>query len=430
MAFFDFFPYTNWHNVNLDWVLQKVKEWGEKVDANDALYQTLKDEWEEFREEMEGVDVETGINDLARIALKTPPAEYAIFKQTDKIPGYTIGSVCWDGDHNVFWVVGGSTARDGSGIIVRLADLNFASITTTTVQMLGHANDVAYYDDHLYICTANNNGGSEGGAAVNAVVKVNATTHHIVTTYANCPTNTIGIARASNYFYLLAPPYIYRTNNFVDFVRVVDNADIMVHAAGIASNQRSAQTIFTVDDDMIGYVASYNSENQSYALVSYFRTDGDPVGMATFACECAEAEGAVYVDGVFYLVTSSTTWPATVYKSDKVNKSFTRLYNHDDLNDCAAPGIYECTGSDIASTLSNCPVNTGFRMETMREGIFHIIQLLIDSDKKIWMRRRSWSTMNWGAWKELVKLPDAPSTDGIYTLTCVVASGTVTYSWQ
>ena len=48
MGFFDRYPYTNWHNVNLDWVLERVKEWGEKVETNDQDFQNLQNAYNEF----------------------------------------------------------------------------------------------------------------------------------------------------------------------------------------------------------------------------------------------------------------------------------------------------------------------------------------------------------------------------------------------
>lgn len=433
MAFFDFFPYTNWHNINLDWVLQKVKEFGEKVEENDALYDQLHEEWQAFLSQYDHVNVMEGVNALARVALRETPREYAIFKQTSVLSGYNIGSVCHDGTY--FYVVGGSTDHDGSGIIARMNKLDFKSITTTTLQRLGHANDVAYYNGSLYICTANYNGAAEGDAALNGVVVIDLSSMEITTTYTNCPTNTIGIARTTDYFYLLAPPYIYRTANFTDFTRVVSNADIMLNAVGISGGaMRSAQTLFNVDDDMIGYVAAYG-ENlnaaQTYALVSYFRPDGDPVGMTTFPCYSAEAEGAVFVNGDFYLVTTSLTWPTTVFKSARVTSEYTLLASGDNLDDMVCTGVYECSGSNVAGNLTNSPVtNTGFRMDVKREGMFHVIQTIRDNSNRIWYRRRAWSTLTWSDWVQLVTLPASPETDGAYTLTCTVADGAATYTWE
>lgn len=434
MAFFDFFPYTNWHNVNLDWVLQKVKEFGEKVEANDALYSQLHDEWEEFLSQYDEVNVMEGVNDLARVALREAPREYALFKQSTVLSGYNIGSVCHDGSN--FYAVGGSRVHDGSGIIAKMSRLDFKSITTNTLSRLGHTNDVAYYDGSLYICTANYNGSAEGDAALNAVAVVDIGTMQITTVYSNCPSNTIGIARTSDCFWLLAPPYIYKTTNFTDFTRVISNADVMIHKAGIASSSRSAQTIFNIGDDMLGYVAAYNesselSREQSYALISYFRTDGLPVGMATCACSNCEAEGAAFVNGALYIVTTSSTWPTVVLRSSRVASDYYSLYAGQDLNDLVCAGVYNCSGSDVAGSLTNSPVTTtGFTLTVAREGMFHTIQIVIDNDSHGWYRRRSWSSMTWSAWKQIVTLPAAPDTEGAYTLTCTVTDGSPAYTWE
>lgn len=67
MGFFDFFPYTNFHNVNLDWVLQRVKEWGELVQANDVAFHNLEEANQSFKEYvtnyLENLDVQAEIDD-------------------------------------------------------------------------------------------------------------------------------------------------------------------------------------------------------------------------------------------------------------------------------------------------------------------------------------------------------------------------------
>ena len=67
MGFFDFFPYTNFHNVNLDWVLQRVKEWGELVEANNTAFQNLEEANASFKEYvtnyLQNLDVQAEIDD-------------------------------------------------------------------------------------------------------------------------------------------------------------------------------------------------------------------------------------------------------------------------------------------------------------------------------------------------------------------------------
>lgn len=66
MPFFDHFPYTNLHNVNLDWVLQKVKEWGAMVEQNNQNFIDLQAANESFKEYvtsyLTNLDVQEEIN--------------------------------------------------------------------------------------------------------------------------------------------------------------------------------------------------------------------------------------------------------------------------------------------------------------------------------------------------------------------------------
>ena len=49
--FFDHYPYTNFHNVNLDWVLEAVKAWGSQVDNLGRQFTNLQEVWETFKTE-------------------------------------------------------------------------------------------------------------------------------------------------------------------------------------------------------------------------------------------------------------------------------------------------------------------------------------------------------------------------------------------
>lgn len=66
MSFFDQYPYTNFHNVNLDWILEKVKEWGELVEQNNTNFENLEQANEAFKTYvntyLENLDVQTAID--------------------------------------------------------------------------------------------------------------------------------------------------------------------------------------------------------------------------------------------------------------------------------------------------------------------------------------------------------------------------------
>lgn len=66
MPFFDHYPYTNLHNVNLDWVLQKVKDWGAEVEYNNQRFENLKEANDAFKAYVTGylhnLDVQDEIN--------------------------------------------------------------------------------------------------------------------------------------------------------------------------------------------------------------------------------------------------------------------------------------------------------------------------------------------------------------------------------
>lgn len=66
MPFFDKYPYTNFHNVNLDWVLERVKEWGQMVEDNNTRFENLLQANEDFKSYvnnyLQNLDVQEEIN--------------------------------------------------------------------------------------------------------------------------------------------------------------------------------------------------------------------------------------------------------------------------------------------------------------------------------------------------------------------------------
>lgn len=67
MPFFDQYPYTNFHNVNLDWVLERVKEWGQMVEDNNTRFENLQEANENFKEYVtnyiENLDYQAAVDD-------------------------------------------------------------------------------------------------------------------------------------------------------------------------------------------------------------------------------------------------------------------------------------------------------------------------------------------------------------------------------
>lgn len=67
MPFFDKYPYTNFHNVNLDWILERVKEWGELVKQNNIAFHNLEEANEAFKEYvtnyLQNLDIQAQIDD-------------------------------------------------------------------------------------------------------------------------------------------------------------------------------------------------------------------------------------------------------------------------------------------------------------------------------------------------------------------------------
>ena len=89
MPFFDHYPYTNFHNVNLDWVLQAVKSWGAMVEQNNLNFINLEAANQSFKEYvtnyLTNLDVQEEINNKLDEMLRSGALTqyFAPYIQTD-----------------------------------------------------------------------------------------------------------------------------------------------------------------------------------------------------------------------------------------------------------------------------------------------------------------------------------------------------------
>lgn len=271
--FFDHYPYTNFHNINLDWVLQAVKSWGQTVEANDQAFRDLKEANESFKayvtNYLQDLDVSdeinakldamlaagtltpyfrpyiasevgtwlsghitpttpaldntlkvvnaaaesshTGeaLNDLAYTALRGQVRELKAIVPRSIAPGYRIQSIVRNYTNGKYYFVGGSNAHDGTGVIIKADGPDLSGAVVTVVDQLGHANDVTYYDGFLYVCTAGNNGAAEGNAPLNKVWKIDVNDFTSKTLVTGTPDGIYGITYDYGRFYMLANNHIY-----------------------------------------------------------------------------------------------------------------------------------------------------------------------------------------------------------------------------
>lgn len=455
--FFDHYPYTNFHNINLDWVLQAVKAWGQTVEANDRAFQDLKEANEDFKayvtNYLQDLDITDEINtkldtmlasgvltpyfapyvqgyvnswlnshvtptspaldnnltlsgaaaradavghrlkDLAYIDALSTPEVYAAINRNQVMPGYRVQGITYDYDGH-FYVCGGSVDEDGTGAIVKMTSPDFKDAEMTVIQQLGHANDITYYDGYLYVCTV---GG--GDAPQWGIYKINVNDFTDKTLISNAPENTIGITYRQGDFWLLAPYRIYRTTDFTSYEVIVDNTNNLMTAYGIPTSGRISQTIFRTAGYLIGWVCSFVFEERHYGAITFFSSTGQPVAFKMFPAYHSELQGAVYADMSIWLLADGDL--VNVFRMDPRHLSYIQLKAGDDLNDFTGRGTLYSTGSNISGALINSPTSgEGFTVQVERLGVYNTIQTARTNSGRELYRVKSFSAGTWGEWIE------------------------------
>ena len=110
-----------------------------------------------------------------------------------------------------------------------------------------------------------------------------------------------------------------------------------------------------------------------------------------------------------------------------------RIQANEDLNDYTASGTYQCANANIATTLSNCPVNQSFKLVVDRaytrseSEITQRITCQNIAGSTDWVRTRQYGATSWGAWKHVSFKNDELTVDEAVEITSGNLNTYVTY---
>ena len=166
MGLFEQFPYTNYHEKNLQWLMEHVGEYDDQIKA-------LQDKDAELQQEIDDIDVRPAVDDAIQELVDSGYIEDLVVDQINYKTrnlnikrlgrllddhGYqgrnsVIGgqSICYDG--NKYYSCGESSA--GQTIAVWATDGTLSSYNNTFTQ-LGHANSMTALGSYLYIADGTN----------------------------------------------------------------------------------------------------------------------------------------------------------------------------------------------------------------------------------------------------------------------------------
>lgn len=174
MALFDQFPYTNMHEINLDWIIGQIKTYTEKVDAMqisiDQLDQMMDDLKAFVIEQIEDLDIAQAVSDkldemladgtLAGIVAAVYPVRTAHIERygrvidrytTDEVERRLYAQSCTYANSKYYYV-GNKDDADTTQRVSVWSDSG-TYIDGRSYTELGHGNDIAYMNNKLYVAT-------------------------------------------------------------------------------------------------------------------------------------------------------------------------------------------------------------------------------------------------------------------------------------
>lgn len=79
-----------------------------------------------------------------------------------------------------------------------------------------------------------------------------------------------------------------------------------------------------------------------------------------------------------------------------------KIHENDDLNSYETPGVFKCTSSSIAATLSNCPTNQSFRLEVVAILAYdRAYQICYPNQQTAVVYIRSRTSGGWNSWQTI-----------------------------
>lgn len=232
---------------------------------------------------------------------------------------------------------------------------------------------------------------------------------------------------------------IERYIGIVDY-KIIEMAYIAANGTVSAAATSSPWNLLCFNLHARDTISNITLTSVSQSIVYGLFTSEPSMGSVTFN-NTRTTTGALSVDNIY--LASTTPWIAIRYNPNDTPK--VTIANLADLNKSVL-----VLGGTTSANLNNVPSNSviygstntitgNYPSELENVGFFQ--SLFLDSDNIIQigygargngivMRAKVGGT--WGAWLRIVdrsEYPAAPTTDGTYTLRCVVSNGTPTYSW-
>ena len=450
MGIFRQFPYTNFHEMNLDMLIKIVdelqKEWKDfTVDWSKDVAEQV-DKWLEEHPEatttvldgsistvkladnavtfdkvsndlLDGIYENLKIDDINSVEIRKKLLKNSSYGRefiSRKPLGYYTNY-----DNNYVWlqsaeyvdstnhIILGFTSSDYTlGMLVEIGT-DFETVYNRVSGLsLGHLNDMAYNPNtnKLYIATMDTGSYADKIAVVSAASLVIETSIDIGKTVYQ-----ISYDRDNDLFYIGT-----NTNDIydADFNLIKSNPLVTASAylnkpiTGQGSCAYNGNFMILSQDSYFAYIATYDYNNGNIEKVQEYRN-------STFI---DEAEALLNVPNVGIFIISGQRYVSVDMLKIKESSSDSDMFNifsngeqlpyGCDLDDYVQPGRYFSVNAGYSATISNVPApcqNRGFSLYVLNQAYDWLAQFIVGSSvKKIMLFRTKEGTNNWGAWQYMI----------------------------
>lgn len=464
MALFENFPYTNFHDMNLDWLLKQMRELGLTVEdlkkeiADFAPeMQEYVNEWLDAHPEATTTVLDGAISNakIADDAIRAEKINSSLLGALDNItpsmlkyntseiiPGVAVQAMAYDPVRNRFLLGGPVTSTPSTAVVAAVDNLEDLTVITQSAPFAGgHCNDITYdpVNDRILVAC--------GSEIPNTLAVLDADT----LTYAGAETvacNAWVVDSDSDYIYVSDYVSVYRYSN-TDMTLDTDYT-YTINATAVVDNRHPAKLtkqggfiykemlylVYSVSYPLINYNSTGTSFRQGL-IVGFDRTGRIAASSTWNVPNRHEVENAIVVNNVLYVLafgpqTTGGNWnsffwawvdgtaPTAVVKN---------IYANSDLDDIKEPGCYFISAAANAATVAHMPIQTsGGSYHVMQQASAGLLGVYVSTNGHIYFRYYDEVANTWGVWREVLSATPKTIT-GVIADVCGYITGSTKELW-
>jgi hypothetical protein len=389
-------PYTDLHNLNLDWIIRTIKKLNAEVKDFSPRMREYINEWLENHPE-----ATTTVQDKAVTYKKTnmPLGLHEPYIVTDRIitniaarfstAGYTLqGGTYYQ---NAYYMAFADTSFDN---VIIIKSITGESIDGQHTIRAGHANSLKIHNGYMYIACR------DTGAYPNRIIKCSLTDMSVIDTYVfNSPW---AIAFNDNIAYVGDSDGLHICD--AESLNIIKSESYT--PGDYIKPEHVSQDLIVIDDTLIAYGAVLSNnvwtglylqaiDNNLHVVNSVILPVNNRGDEAEFITQVNNEIVAVtgQYNLTFYKIAADT-----VIKHNDIFQAPKAIKAYDDLNKYTTPGAYNVAASSEIASIYNAPSTVAFDLYVLPYRSHDVIQIAFDYEGMEYLRVYTADTDSWTQW--------------------------------